>query len=637
MKVYFACITTYNIFVSYILAKTVYRDEKYEKIILVNDIHNSVVSIIDNLAGFPEVWNKIIIIKQRDKSEQQITEQLNELDLKENDILHFFSFGMQYSVLLFNIFPTKGRIIITEEGYGSYMILNFYDKWRKLIGITENIIDFNRANEIWLFDPKVSDNDLSKPLVKIDIINQLRNEDFQVEFINDLKKIFNIEDAIQTDWDIIFFDQYPSNVGMISLQAERYILKNIYNVTKEFDTLVKQHPSENDRAKYEGFPFKFIENYGCPWEILYALELLEKRKKGKKIFLTYNSMSVYNSRIMFKEYDEDIYIILLHKILDRYYLQGSDVDFINQYIAIYGQKNLYIPESFSELSRILSTILNVKDNRQVSCQKLESEMQEELLWLRKEYREIWKNEPSVKNISTLLFDCADGFSHSVEQPILTDTEAYDLVFDIPEQAQNNLKKIQWYALRGRLAQIKIDSFSYTNDDGKEHNIDLNLIIHYGQMDTQGYISFQSFDPVFFIPVTDSFKQVRIKGRWNFINGYAETIKVANQMAQSIADRLNISEQKDIMLENQLLDSLNEKEILMQQYLTLNEQYSTISEQYSTIKQRLSESLQENIYVKQMYEQQLIISQTYENSTFWKMTKPGRVMVDILKKVAGIKN
>lgn len=651
MKVYFACVTTYNVFVAYLLSKTEYYDPSIEKILIINDEIDTIDSLYDNFKKVG-VWSSVIKIKHKNQSEEIIQGQIDKIPFTNEDVLHFFTYGMKYSSLLFNSFPQKGKIIFTDEGYATYTVGTFFEKWRKMYKIPKDVIDLNRIDEILLFDIGLYDNSILKPLRQIDISRIINNEQIGLEVKTELETIFSIKDDF-SDYDIIFFDQYPSMGGFTTFEEERYILKNVHDITKDYKIIVKQHPSEPDMHKYEGLDFSFFKNQSCPWEAYCLYEYLKGKKTTQKTFITYNSTSVFNYRLIFRNLLTDANIILIYKILDKNARFISDTEYIDKFISIYGNNNIFIPVNFTDLNITLNKLMNNEIKtpyKDLYIKELESELKltnsiiEENAGLFIEH----------VNFSTLFLVDDKGKRHQVDNRIYTNTNIFDIVFKIPPSLRKTIKEIQWYAIRGVLVKIKINKIVIVNFE-KESKIEKNEIVHYGDVDEDGYIYIQGFDPTFTITYNYEnieISEILISGEWKFNKSYNEIIRVSNTMSQNLAERLQNAELSLSNLRDTNLNLLNEinsysklKDETELIILNLNREKinfeNTITELKTQIeiKNNTLIDLQNNIRNKDEYISSLMIAldevkKNYYvviNSKWWKLITPCRSIYEKIKK------
>ncbi|MEW9123296.1 MAG: polysialyltransferase family glycosyltransferase [Thermotaleaceae bacterium] len=180
----FSCLTPYHVFVAYILSKTLYKN--CYKVILFSDHYHQ--QIYERALGL-NLWDKIILIEERNKSWAQIHSQLKTINLEDMDVLHYFSWGSIFQLLLIREIPEKTKVILTEEGVGTYYIQEAVAHWKTNYSPHSSPIDFDKVSEIWLFDKRLYVSELIKPLQDIAFYRYLSSP-LALEFCKDLNTLF---------------------------------------------------------------------------------------------------------------------------------------------------------------------------------------------------------------------------------------------------------------------------------------------------------------------------------------------------------------------------------------------------------------------------------------------------------------
>lgn len=307
------------------------------------------------------LWDKIILIEEKNRPWNFIQQQLIQIDFKNIDVLHYFSWGSAVGLSIMNLVSDKTKIILTDEGVGTYYIKERCDDWKKKYLPQRDPIDFNRVSEIWLFDKRLYVSGLNKPLEDIEFKSHL-DGDLKFEFRNDLNILFDYEHE-KSDWDILFFDQPLTLANITTYNEERSLLINILKAAKNFNTFIKNHPSDYDN-KYAGLGANIFKCSNIPWEIVYLNEYIQNNSDlENKIYMTYNSSALLNTRIIFKDSDYSNHFIGLSKLL-RKFINEPQLDILfqkyyEQFKQFYGS-NYYEVESIEELSIILNKINRAK-------------------------------------------------------------------------------------------------------------------------------------------------------------------------------------------------------------------------------------------------------------------------------------
>ncbi|MBF8984166.1 hypothetical protein IZY60_11515 [Lutibacter sp. B2] len=363
-RICFACFTPGNIFISYILAKTVYKDDY--KILILSDWNCTDVyfRIVENSS----VWDKVILIneagrKNRNQRFKEIRDQLRKINFDRIDVLHYIQMNQNsYLHILFNYIPDKTKIIATIFCKVTYYIKEHYLYASEILR-NNNIdcnIDLDRVSEIWVYDKKLYIDKLFKrPVKNIEIFKYIKNKKMLNRFCNELNKIFNYRHKLM-DYDVIFCDQ-PLKRGYFNneMQKEKQLFSKIINEFKNYKVLVKNH-HRSPYEKYKEFEVGIIEeNKGhVPWELILLNELNNNESNASnKIFVSYFSETVFTTNLFLNNLNIPHKTIRLKGILENHINRkiGNDMDdkFDEKFKELYGE-NLYDIESIDELRNTLA-------------------------------------------------------------------------------------------------------------------------------------------------------------------------------------------------------------------------------------------------------------------------------------------
>lgn len=350
----FSCLTPYHVFVSYILSKTVYKDNY--KIIIFSDYHLKKIS--ENSSKLA-LWDEIILIEEKNRTINSIKQQLNTIDFKNIDTLHYFSYGSTFNRILIDSLFKKTKIILTDEGLSTYFIKEVCGFFRYNYKPQKTPIDLNKISEIWLFDKRLYVSNLHKPIKDIEFKKYL-DTNLKFELCNELNIIFDYEYK-KKDYDILLFDQCLTLSNITSFTDEKILLTNIIKATKDFNLLVKKHPSDL-KDKYLGLDINILEDNGIPWEVIYLNEYVKNNSKiQNKVYISYYSSSLLNTCIIFKNFNSNNYYISLNKLLTHFINDSSNTILLETYYRNskkFYKENLYEVESFEILNNILSNIIS---------------------------------------------------------------------------------------------------------------------------------------------------------------------------------------------------------------------------------------------------------------------------------------
>jgi len=354
-RICFACITTCNLFVAYILSKTVYKKD-YKILILSDFIKEDVYSKILKECS---VWDEVILIREANrfpgKCFKDIRLQLKNIDFSNIDILHYFSFPRNsYSFILFDYILEKTQIIMTVYSMATYYIKEYYLSFKRMERYLN--VDLDRISEIWIYDKRLYIGKLlERPVKNIEIIKYIENEKLLKEFCYELNKIFNYTHE-SMDYNVIFLDQ-PLAEKYIDSNKERQLFSRILEELRNNKVLIKYHPRSSIR-KYKDFKVNIIKENNVPWEVI-LLNELNSKNLNNKIFISYFSDTLTTTHIFLNNLNIPHKVIWLKDIFQDCInipigLEGDSMSkiFIENFKKIYG-KNFYDIKSIDELRKVL--------------------------------------------------------------------------------------------------------------------------------------------------------------------------------------------------------------------------------------------------------------------------------------------
>ena len=357
MKVGFACVTGYHIFISYLLAKSLYK--KDEKVIFLSDLMKGSKEIYTRL-NESKVFEEVYFIEEKDlgtrlKNAIYIRRVFKSINYKDIKILHVFSWGRIYSSFLANKINKTAKIILTEEGLATCFLtdkfLSVKDKIRDIL--FKDNLDFRGISGIYLFNKKLySGSDLYRPLITdIDIKPYFKDLNFLEQTKQDLDLIFDYDNKLEIDNNIIFFDQ---NIDTF-LNQEKFIKLFSKNI-RTSNIQVKLHPLHS-KDHYAKQNFQTL-NTSIPWEVIYL-----NKNKRQFTYITYYSSAVFNNKMIFGTNDK---IILLYDILNNYKeVLELDIENFNKSVLLirkyvsnfkqnYPEAEICVPKDFKELKELLN-------------------------------------------------------------------------------------------------------------------------------------------------------------------------------------------------------------------------------------------------------------------------------------------
>lgn len=351
-SVCFSCLTPYHVFVSYILSKTVYKDD-YKTILFSDHYHRQIYERSPGL----KLWDEVILIEEKNKPWQSIEAQLNRIDFKKVDILHYFSIGAVFQLLLMDRIQDHTKLILTEEGVGTHFIKEGCECYKERLNMQRPPIDFRKVSEIWLFDQRLYVSEF-KTILRDIAFKEYLDSDLKLEFRDELNTLFDYKHEKQ-EWDILFFDQTLTLAGITSYAEERSLLAGITKAAENFNLAIKKHPTDYD-GKYAGLGATILKCGNTPWEVVYLNEYIEHHSDLKnKIYMSYDSSAFLNTRTAFKVLDGSNHFIGLSKLLGKMTHTPQISRLLERYYerfkALYGT-NYYEVESIDALEKLLTLL-----------------------------------------------------------------------------------------------------------------------------------------------------------------------------------------------------------------------------------------------------------------------------------------
>lgn len=390
MTILFKCTSAYTVFISVILSELYYKDNY--KVLLVADTNKPLMSFIDSFKS-NIIWNEIIILNEGSFEKLDVEKQV--FTILENytiDIFHLFLYDL-YSLTFMKYMPKEAKVILTEEGTMTYQPLKHYkrdfEKLKENKDLSQNVNDlkmnWERIDEVFLFEPRLFDGSINKPVKKIDIEYLLKDYNKRNDLIDKLNKLFSYS-LKNKNYEVVYFDTYLCDRNYISLDYEKYYLNNIVDVIKEYNYVIKLHPNETKdfyKTRYDNIAINIECNSLVPWEVIY-LNIIHYYPNKKLILISTCSTSMYNTQIIGQHIFNNIYVIYLSQIAKNYLLDSKALDFeinnIERFKKLSYSSKMYTPKNFTEFRKIIDSVYNQK-----RIYTLNYEENSELLWIRNEY------------------------------------------------------------------------------------------------------------------------------------------------------------------------------------------------------------------------------------------------------------
>jgi len=492
------------------------------------------------------IWDEIILIQEKDTPATKVESQVNNVLTREFDILHFFSYGVLSSRIFMNNISARTRVILTEEGKMTYRPIAEYNKWRQCfvlnnwgIGVEERycVIDWNRIDEIWVFEPLLFDGSLARPVKEIDLSDIFKDQEGTKKVIDQLNYIFDYQYK-NCHFEIIYFDNYLSSMShLLPLDAERYFLNKIIEITKGYDLYIKTHPGEEKglaEIRFDGLDVKFIANNAVPWEVIYLNHILHNGD-AKLVLLAASSSAVHNSFLIGKYFGiSQCYLVLLVDLI-KDYLQVNfleeDSDYIRRFVQVYGRERVFLPQTFIEAKEVIRSIFASRPDqiKKIEFKDLYNEVNKELTWLKKQYLNCYQYLPDYICRSVLVADYGVGFEWEKLACQWFDTRKDSFNLEFAVFPKGKAKKLLWLPVSERIfGKIKIEEIKIKTGEGETSNISGDRIKTDLPMDDDKYFVFNFTNPAIEINVNQEITSVSIKGKIYFEDTYKKMVRVERE-------------------------------------------------------------------------------------------------------------
>jgi glycosyltransferase involved in cell wall biosynthesis len=115
--------------------------------------------------------------------------------------------------------------------------------------------------------------------------------------------------------------------------------------------------------------------------------------------------------------------------------------------------------------------------------------------------------------STLYLDLGNGFNEEAAFRTAVDfsTSHFALTFEVTDAAC--VRQLRWDPCEGRLCRVRIDEMTWQTPKGRKGTIDLSALAANGVRDESGTYTFETTDPMFLIPCTETVARFTIRGCW----------------------------------------------------------------------------------------------------------------------------
>ncbi|MCM0758033.1 hypothetical protein M7775_05515 [Sporomusa sphaeroides DSM 2875] len=564
MHVYFSCFTVYHLLITYILSITTYKNAV--KHIIVSDKVNSMDNLIENIKD-SRIWDEIIVIQEKSKSFIEIKQQVDQLSLNQMDILHFFSFGIHSSRVIFHNAPVKAKIILTEEGTMTCKPLGEYDKWHRILSETNGFngvearyqsIDWNRMDEVWLFEPRLFDQSLKRNVKKIDLtewIQLLRNNK---DLLQSFNQLFDYK-PLQNDNRVIYFDSYFSAMRILPLEYEKFLLKYLVKRTKEYGCCIKPHPGESldsRHMRHNGLDVGVWKDTNVPWEVIYLEYLLSEGDKPI-VAITQASSSAYNTLLLAEQFGfKNCSVIILHELIRKYLsidLLEDNASYTERAIGVYGADRVFVPKSLIELDEVLDKILPTEQG----CEKVGNNILDTMRWFEGQYEKNCSFLPKTYVQSGITIDAGNGWDWENSLYPVSDAGQKNFMIEVKIDTAcfPIVNKILWRPFFDRkYTCIKITKIQCSFNGKNFCDICTNQISHNGMLDALNVINFGIDEAILEFSVCKKIDKIVICGEACFADHHN---KLVGQIHKLLEEKNHLQNTKTALIQElKILQSQN---------------------------------------------------------------------------------
>lgn len=522
MKVYFSCFTLYQLFVAVIVALTHYKNET--RVLILSDAANLSEALIARLKAV-HIWDEVIVIHESGMSIDVVEKQVAPIKLPAGSILHFFSFGILSSRLLVQFLDDTVKIILTEEGKMTYKPLSEFSRWRKCLeergsGLPEKYrgFDWERIDEILVFEPKLFDGSLARPVKEIHLSDLLSNSEELKKLMDTLNYIFDYTWQ-EDDYEIVYFDTYLSSLGILSFDSDKFLLNKTIEAFKEYKFLIKTHPGQQaglTSIRFEGLDDRFFIEKAVPWEVMYLNHIMH-HGDDKLVLVTPFSTAVHNAFLLGKHFGiNNTAIILLTDLIKDYLsvdLFQEDAGYINRFVQVYGNDRVFIPHSFAELRHLLKAILKgrIASEADELCYQMH-ELNQEVAWLKKQYVDSYRYLPDYINKSIITIDYGPEYKPDTVYQWM-DTHHEDFKVDFVLSEVRKVERIKWNPYSGRvLGRVKIGDVELIDQNRQKFHLNPHHVKTNGIPGANGYTYFEIPEAFYEFNVGQEISGISITGR-----------------------------------------------------------------------------------------------------------------------------
>ena len=149
---------------------------------------------------------------------------------------------------------------------------------------------------------------------------------------------------------------------------------------------------------------------------------------------------------------------------------------------------------------------------------------------------------STDNPSTLFFDVGAGFNEedACRAKVNLRRRRFDIAFDLP--GAPTVRQLRWDPFEGRLGRVHVEEIVWRTPEGREGEVDVSTISANGVRSDGGVYTFETTDPMVFLPFTGPLGRLTVRGWWDIQpleatwNRYASLLREHDALRAELANQ-----------------------------------------------------------------------------------------------------
>ena len=196
-------------------------------------------------------------------------------------------------------------------------------------------------------------------------------------------------------------------------------------------------------------------------------------------------------------------------------------------------------------------------------------------------------------ISNLYVD--DGMGYSEDKKItkkveIKDDKSFEIEYDLSEYGR--IERLRFDPLENRICRLKLETTFYLDESSSEKIIEMSNVSYNGELDSGGYISFDTLDPQLYFDVKDYVKTIKFQGVCEVAPiGEFERIKHKNELDNTKNELDNTKNELDNTkneLDNTRMNSITQRmNSITQRMNSITQRMNSITQRMNSITQRMN--------------------------------------------------